>query len=293
MNPLLELREAGQSVWLDFLRRGLITGGGLERLIEEDGLSGVTSNPSIFRKAISGSTDYDQPVRALVEKGTTDVREIFYDIALEDIQMAADLFRPQFEESGSARGFVSFELEAAIAHDTDATIQKAQELFARIDRPNVMIKVPGTAEGVPAVEELTAAGVNVNITLLFSVERYVEVARAYIAGLEKRLAAGQPVDLPASVASFFVSRVDSAVDEDLAALLATIEEKVKASNASVPRPSLGAVERAVDARLTAAGKERAVARIWRHGHTLWKPDPTEITDRLGWLTVMDAMLEQV
>src|SRR5436305_2024023 len=133
MNPLLELREAGQSVWLDFLRRGLITGGGLERLIEEDGLSGVTSNPSIFRKAISGSTDYDQPVRALAEKGTTDPRAIFYDLALEDIQMAANLFRPQFDDSKGARGFVSFELEAAIAHDTNASVAKAKELFARID----------------------------------------------------------------------------------------------------------------------------------------------------------------
>ncbi|HEV2685452.1 MAG TPA: transaldolase family protein, partial [Actinomycetota bacterium] len=160
MNPLLELGDAGQSVWLDFLRRGLITGGGLERLIDEDGLSGVTSNPSIFRKAISGSTDYDQPVRALVEKGTTEPRAIFYDLALDDIQMAADLFRLQFDSSGGARGFVSFELEAAIAHDTAASIAKAKELFARIDRPNVMIKVPGTAEGVPAVEELTAAGIN-------------------------------------------------------------------------------------------------------------------------------------
>src|SRR5256886_15414236 len=166
MNPLLELREAGQSVWLDFLRRGLISGGGLERLINEDGLSGVPSNRSIFRKAISGSTDYDQPVRALAEKGTTDPRAIFYDLALEDIQMAADLFRPQFDDSKGARGFVSFELEAAIAHDTNASVAKAKELFARIDRPNAMIKVPGTAEGVPAGGELTAAGGDGDITVL-------------------------------------------------------------------------------------------------------------------------------
>jgi transaldolase len=139
MNPLLELREAGQSVWLDFLRRGLVTGGGLKRLIDEDGLSGVTSNPSIFRKAISGSTDYDEPVRALVGKGTAEPREIFYDLALEDIQMAADLFRPQFDSSSGAYGFVSFELEAAIAHDTRASVEKAKELVARIDRPNLMI----------------------------------------------------------------------------------------------------------------------------------------------------------
>jgi len=426
MNPLLELREAGQSVWLDFLRRGLITGGGLQRLITEDGLSGVTSNPSIFRKAISGSTDYDQPVRALVEKGTTDVREIFYDLALEDIQMAADLFRPRFKESGHVHGFVSFELEAAIAHDTKASIEKAKELFARIDRPNVMIKIPGTAEGVPAVEELTAAGVNVNITLLFSVDRYEEVARAYIAGLQRRLAAGQPVDLPASVASFFVSRVDTAVDallpegslfrgqiaianakdayqrfldiftgedwerlaragahvqqplwastgtknpaysdilyveelvgvdtvntmpdatmdafrdhglvrpgavteriegalamlaelpslgidldaitaellekglkafdEDFAALLATIEEKMGAGDEVAPRATLGSLQSGVDARLNDMRKHDVVARVWRRDHTVWKPDPTEITDRLGWLTVMDAMHEQV
>jgi transaldolase len=216
MNPLLRLREAGQSVWLDFLRRSLITGGGLERLMREDGVSGVTSNPSIFGKAIGDSTDYDEAIRAIAEKGIRSPMEVFYDLALADVAMAADVFRSVFEDMSSADGFVSFELEPRLAHDTGASIYAARELFQRIDRPNVMIKVPGTEEGVPAVEELTTLGVNVNITLLFSVELYEKVALAYIRGLERRLEGGQPVDRMASVASFFVSRVDTAVDSMLA-----------------------------------------------------------------------------
>ncbi|MGH2674812.1 MAG: transaldolase family protein, partial [Actinomycetota bacterium] len=170
MNPLLRLREAGQSVWLDYLRRSLITEGGLERLVREDGISGVTSNPSIFGKAIGGSTDYDEAIRAIGEKDGRSPMEIFYHLALADVAMAADVFRPVFEDTGGADGFVSFELEPRLARDTAGSIEAARELLGRIDRPNVMIKVPGTEEGVPVVEELTALGVNVNITLLFSVE---------------------------------------------------------------------------------------------------------------------------
>lgn len=212
MNPLLRLREAGQSVWLDYLRRSLITEGGLERLVREDGISGVTSNPSIFGKAIGGSTDYDEAIRAIGEKDGRSPMEIFYHLALADVAMAADVFRPVFEDTGGADGFVSFELEPRLARDTAGSIEAARELLGRIDRPNVMIKVPGTEEGVPVVEELTALGVNVNITLLFSVELYEKVALAYIRGLERRMEAGRPVEAIASVASFFVSRVDAAVD---------------------------------------------------------------------------------
>lgn len=211
----MQLKEAGQSIWLDLLRRTLITSGGLQRLIDQDGLGGVTSNPTIFSKAIGGSTDYDEAIREIAEKNGRDAIDIFYDLALEDIRMAADVFRPVYEAASRADGFVSFELEPRLAHDTRGSIDKALELFRQMDKPNVMIKVPGTPEGVAAVEELTALGVNVNITLLFSVSMYERVALAYIAGLEKRMAAGEPLDHVASVASFFVSRVDSAVESRL------------------------------------------------------------------------------
>jgi transaldolase len=212
MNPLLRLREAGQSVWLDFLRRSLIRGGGLVRLMGEDGVSGVTSNPTIFRKAIVGSSDYHEVIRAIAGAGGRSPIEVLYDLALADVSMAADVFRSPFEDTGGADGFVSFELEPRLAHDETGSIEGARALFQRIGRPNVMIKVPGTEEGAPVVEELTALGVNVNITLLFSVELYERVALAYIRGLERRLQGGQPLDRIVSVASFFVSRVDAAVD---------------------------------------------------------------------------------
>jgi transaldolase len=215
MNPLLRLREGGQSVWLDYLRRSLITGGGLERLMREEGVSGVTSNPSIFGKAIGGSTDYDEAIRAIAHRARRSPMEVFYDLALADVTMAADVFRPVFDETDGADGFVSFELEPRLAHDAGGSVEAARDLLRRIDRPNVMIKVPGTEEGVPAVEELTALGLNVNITLLFSVELYEKMALAYIRGLERRQHVGHPVDRIASVASFFVSRVDTAVDSKL------------------------------------------------------------------------------
>jgi transaldolase/glucose-6-phosphate isomerase len=215
MNPLIGLGESGQSVWLDFLRRGLITGGGLERLLYEDGVSGVTSNPSIFRKAIEGSTEYDDAIRVIAEKNGRNAIEVFYDLALADVEMAADVFRPVYQETRGVDGLVSFELEPRLAHDTRGSIAAAIELFERLGKENVMIKVPGTEEGVPAVEELTSLGVNVNITLLFSVEMYERVAEAYIRGLERRADAGAAVDRLSSVASFFVSRVDTVVDSHL------------------------------------------------------------------------------
>jgi transaldolase len=212
MNRLRRLETAGQSIWLDFLRRGLLTGGGLARLIGEDGVTGVTSNPTIFARAITGSGDYEAAIARLAAQGRTDPVEVFYELALDDVRLAADLFLPVYEQTAGADGFVSFELEARLAHDAGQSMAAAHELVERIARPNVMIKVPGTAEGVEVVEELTAAGINVNITLLFSVEMYRQVALAYLAGLERRLIAGAPLDQVASVASFFVSRIDTAVD---------------------------------------------------------------------------------
>jgi transaldolase len=210
--PLRALRGAGQSIWLDFLRRGLITDGGLARLIRDDGVTGVTSNPTIFAKAIVGSNDYDDAIAQIAHRGSAQALDVFYDLALDDIRMAADLFAPVYERTAGADGFVSFELEARLAHDAPQSIAAARSLVERIGRPNVMIKIPGTAEGVEVVEELTAAGVNVNITLLFSVENYRAVALAYLAGLERRRVAGLPLDRVVSVASFFVSRIDTVVD---------------------------------------------------------------------------------
>ncbi len=210
-NHLLELKRAGQSIWLDFLRRRMFEDGSLEAMIREDGVGGVTSNPSIFRKAIAESDDYDIAIRAL-SFGDQDPLEVFYDLALGDIETAADIFRPVYEVSGGKDGFVSFQLEPRLAQDTEGTVGAAYSLFNQVARPNLMIKVPGTPEGIKAVQELTRRGVNVNITLLFSIRMYEAVARAYMRGLEQRLADGQPIDHIYSVASFFVSRVDGAVD---------------------------------------------------------------------------------
>src|SRR3954451_5609416 len=428
MNPLMRLREVGQSVWLDFLRRRLIAGGGLERLVREDGVSGLTSNPSIFGKAIGDSTDYDDAIREIVEKDGRSPIEVFYDLALAHVQMAADVCLPVYQHTGGADGFVSFELEPRLAHDTDGSIEAATDLFARIGKPNIMIKVPGTDEGVPAVEELTARGVSVNITLLFSVAMYEKVAEAYIRGLERRLDAREALDGISSVASFFVSRVDTAVDDQLSAdsalrgkvavanaqrayhrfqllfsgarwerlaaagarvqrplwaststkdpaysdvlymeelvgpdtvntvpeatlnafrdhgvvrpravidgfevaesvlsllpeqgidleavtaklvedgveafqkdldkLLGVIERALGEARAAEPQASssLGAIAAAVDDRLATLEQEDIVARIWRKDHAVWRPDPSEISNRLGWLDIPIPMRAQV
>lgn len=427
MNRLQQLHQAGTAIWLDFLRRGLISGGELARMVDRWDLTGVTSNPSIFKKAIGGSTDYDQAITEISQEERDPV-DVFYELALQDIQDAADVFAPVYEKTNGQDGFVSFELESSLAHDTEGSIAKAKELFSRIDRPNVMIKVPGTAAGVSAVEELTAAGVNVNITLLFSVKSYEKVAEAYINGLELRRHAGLPLDGISSVASFFVSRVDTAVDarlpensplrgkvaianakvayqrflhlfsgprwenlaaagatvqrplwastgtknpaypdtlyvdeligpntvntmpqqtmeafldhgnvkadsvtsgigeamailakvaeeginieeiasklekdgidafeKDFTSLMQTLEEKIERVCAGRVRwtADLADLQAPVEARLKELAEREVVARIWRRDHTVWKQDPTEITDRLGWLSVTDVMLERV
>jgi transaldolase/glucose-6-phosphate isomerase len=428
VNPLLRLRDAGQSVWLDFLRRSLITGGGLERLVREDGVSGMTSNPSIFGKAIGDSTDYDEAIGVIAEKNGGSPIDVFYDLALADVQMAADVFLPVYRQTRGADGLVSFELEPRLAHDTRGSIEAAVDLFERIGKPNIMIKVPGTDEGVPAVEELTFLGVSVNITLLFSVAMYEQVAEAYLRGLERRVAEGQSLDGIVSVASFFVSRVDTAVDEqlsgdsglrgkvaianaqrayhrfqhifsgerwerlaaagarvqrplwaststknpdysdvryveelvgpdtvntvpeatlnafrdhgvvrpravidgyeaaelvlsslpdfgidleaitdrliedgvrafqaDLDKLLGVIERELEKARAAEPRApsSLGSIAGAVDDRLASLEQDDVVARIWRKDYTVWRPDPAEIANRLGWLDLGSQMRAHV
>jgi transaldolase/glucose-6-phosphate isomerase len=212
MNPLLETLKLGQSLWYDNIRRSLLESGELRRLIEEEGLRGVTSNPTIFEKAISGSTDYDQTIRELSAKRKS-VKDVFDAISVKDIQMAADLFGPVYEKTQGEDGYVSIEVAPSLAHDTDGTVAEARRLWKLVDRPNAMIKIPATSEGIPAVEQCLAEGINVNITLIFSLERYGQVIQAYRAALEKRAKQGKPLASVASVASFFVSRIDTAVDK--------------------------------------------------------------------------------
>ncbi|HEY5316414.1 MAG TPA: transaldolase [Solirubrobacteraceae bacterium] len=211
---LLEIEALGQSVWLDNLTRQLLDDGELGSLIERDGLSGVTSNPSIFEKGIGHSDRYDDLVRELARE-LDDPQEIFEQVAYRDIRDAADLLRPIFERTGGQDGYVSFELPASLAHDAEGSVAAAQRHQSAIDRANVLIKVPGTEAGVAAFEQLTALGINVNVTLLFAVSRYEAIAEAYLSGLEQRVERGEPVDRSASVASFFVSRVDTKIDAEL------------------------------------------------------------------------------
>ncbi|MEX2480736.1 MAG: transaldolase [Gammaproteobacteria bacterium] len=210
-NPLLRLRELGQSAWLDYIDRNLIESGGLDRLIREDGLAGVTSNPAIFEKAIMGGREYEAPLRALARRGL-DNTALLETLMIEDVGRAAELLRPVYDQTHGDDGFVSIEVSPHLARDTVATIAAAQRLWSALERPNIMIKVPATREGLPAIRRLIAAGVNVNVTLLFSVARYREVAAAFLAGLEDRARAGAPLRPVASVASFFLSRIDTLVD---------------------------------------------------------------------------------
>jgi transaldolase len=214
MNPLLRLQDFGQSIWYDNIERKLLRSGKLARLINEDGLRGITSNPTIFEKAIASSNDYDESLAKWLHTAThQDSRSLFYNLAIEDIQGAADLLKPVYDDTQGRDGYVSLEVSPDIAYDVKATIAEAERLRERVNRPNLMIKVPATEEGVVAFENLVAKGINVNVTLLFSVARYKEVVEAYLAGLETRLRQGLTINNISSVASFFVSRVDSAVDK--------------------------------------------------------------------------------
>jgi transaldolase/glucose-6-phosphate isomerase len=435
MTKLYQLADLGQAIWLDYIRRSFITSGDLQALIDE-GLRGVTSNPTIFERSIAGSTDYDDDLHSLVEEGKT-ATEIYEALALDDIRRAADLLRPIYDRTGGADGYVSLEVDPNLAHDTENTIAEARRLFAALDRPNVMIKVPATPAGIPAIETLIGEGVNVNVTLIFSLAQYEAVAEAYIAGLEKLAAAGgdpstgpgRGVSQVASVASFFVSRVDSAVDRaleeigetklqgkiaiasakvayarfreifsderwerlarqgarvqrvlwgststknplypdtlyvdnligpdtvntvppatlnefrDHGTVAPTLEAGLEEAHAQLARladlgidlngitqklqddgvakfaqsfdslmatiaekrdrllagwqplsASLGSYQAVVDDGLAEMKDNRVMARIWTHDHTVWKPEPTEITNRLGWLHTVEVMLENV
>jgi transaldolase/glucose-6-phosphate isomerase len=424
MTRLHELAQLGQSIWYDNVRRGLLDSGEMAALIEA-GVSGVTSNPTIFEKAVVSSSDYDAALHDLVGQGKS-VEEIYEALALDDIRRTADLLLPNYERTDGADGYVSLEVSPALAPDTDGTIAEARRLFTALDRPNVMIKVPATLAGISAIEALIGEGINVNVTLIFSLAQYRAAAEAYIAGLE-RLAASGDVSRVASVASFFVSRIDTAVDRaleevgeaDLQGKIAIANtkiayvrfkeifggerwERLAGQGARVQRPlwaststknprypdtlyvdnligpetvntlppetlqafldhgqvaltleadleaarddlarladlgvdldaitrkllddgvaafaksfeallgsiaekrerllaarqhhsaSLGAYQARVDAALAEMARERILARIWAHDHTVWKPDPTEISNRLGWLHSAEAMLD--
>ncbi|MEI2701587.1 MAG: transaldolase [Baekduia sp.] len=252
-NPrLARLTELGTSIWLDQLHRGLITSGDLARMTTEVCLRGVTSNPAIFKAAIVGNDAYDEQLAGLARSGA-DPREIYRALAIEDIQGACDALLGVWEATGHADGFVSFEVDPDLAFDTAQTLTQAKEYWARVDRPNLMIKIPGTDEGLPAITEALAAGINVNVTLLFAVEQYEKVMHAFIAGMERRLDAGQPLDVH-SVASFFVSRVDTEVDERLGDAHPELLGQAGVANA---RAAYAAYERVIGgeqfARLRAAG----------------------------------------
>ncbi|MCH6556566.1 MAG: transaldolase, partial [Chloroflexi bacterium] len=436
-NPVQEAQRLGQSIWYDNIRRGLITSGELQRLIDM-GITGLTSNPTIFEKAIAGSTDYDVALLDLTHNGqnSKSAGDIFEALAIEDIRAAADLLRPIYDQTGGVDGYASLEVSPYLAKDTERTIAEGRRLFAALDRPNVLVKVPATPEGIAAVRQLIAEGINVNVTLIFSLDAYRDVREAYIGGLEDLASSGGDVSRVASVASFFVSRVDTAVDrlieqsigeghqeltdrlgkaaisnaklayqafqgafggerfnalrakgarvqrplwastgtknpaysdvlylesligpdtvntvppatltaflehgrasvtleqdveqagqviDALAAagismeqvteklladgleafadsfqkLMANIEDKkarLLAREHEHPGVSLGSYLPEVEATLADLQPRDVVGRIWRGDHTVWKPDPTEITDRLDWLTVTDIMCDQV
>lgn len=211
-NRVKQIHNFEQSIWLDLIDRQLMNSGSLQRLIDEDGVRGLTSNPAIFEKAISGSSDYDDDIRQLAQEGKSN-DDIFYGVAISDIKRAADIFLPVYDDGVvGADGYVSLEVSPRLALDTNGTIEQARELWKAVDKPNVMIKIPGTEPGLPAIRQAISEGININVTLLFGLERYEAVAEAYIAGLEERAAKGLPINGIASVASFFLSRIDVLID---------------------------------------------------------------------------------
>lgn len=221
-NPLVRLAEFGQSPWFDFISRDIIESGELARLVKDDGLKGVTSNPAIFEKAVSSGTAYDEFIRANAAS-SKDAVDLYEKLAVRDVQDAADILRGVYDATEGGDGFVSLEVSPHLAFDTEKTIAEARRLWKMVDRPNLMVKVPATPEGIPAIEQLIADGININVTLLFSQSAYRDVANAYIAGLKRRSDAGEDLGRVASVASFFVSRIDSLVDKQIEEKLASAE----------------------------------------------------------------------
>ncbi len=223
-NPLKQLESLGQSIWLDYIRRDLISNGDLLHLIEEDGLRGMTSNPAIFEKAIADSNIYDAEIQKMAQ-AQKKINDIYETISQQDVQSAADVFRPLYERTSGKDGYVSLEVNPHLAHNTKGTIQEGRRLWSLLNRPNVFIKVPATTEGLIAIRQLISDGINVNVTLLFGLPRYREVAEAYLEGLEARVAKRNPIDQITSVASFFLSRIDTLVDPSLEKIMETKDKK--------------------------------------------------------------------
>ncbi len=283
-NRVKQVQKFGQSIWLDFIRREMIQSGELTKLIQEDGIRGITSNPKIFDQVITGSDDYDETIGELTGKGLGPA-EIYRDLTVGDVQMAADLFRDLYNNSDGNHGFVSLEVNPHLAHDSAATINEARELWRRLDRPNVFIKVPATREGLPAITQLISEGINVNVTLLFGIPRYREVAEAYISGLEKRLESGSPLDRVRSVASFFLSRIDVLVDSllekrtkvtgETAALVPKIRGQVAIASAKEAYQAFGEIyasDRFRELSRTGAQKQRL---LWASTSTK-NPDYSDV-----------------
>lgn len=228
-NPLKQLEALGQSIWMDYIRRDLITSGQLREMIDVDGLRGMTSNPAIFEKAITESRDYDRDIQTMVKENKSP-REIYEALTQRDVRDAADEFRSLYNRLEGKDGFVSLEVNPHLAKDTERTIQEARELWKAVNRPNIFIKVPGTVEGLPAITQLISEGINVNVTLLFGLPRYQEVAEAYLSGLEQRAIEGKPINNVASVASFFLSRIDVLIDPILEKLMTETGNKAEIAN---------------------------------------------------------------
>ena len=222
-NPLFQLQDYGQSVWFDSIGRSLVTTGGLQALIDDYAVVGVTSNPTIFDKAISGSADYDEDIRSLAGRGQS-APQIFEKLATDDVRMACDVLRPVYEQTHGVDGRVSIEVSPRLAFSTEETVEEARRLWRTVDRPNLLIKIPATREGIPAIEQMIYEGVSINVTLLFAVSFYEAVIEAYLAGLERRVVEGKAIDQIHSVASFFVSRVDTMVDKELEAKIGAAQD---------------------------------------------------------------------
>lgn len=275
--PLLQLYSLGQSLWLDFLRRQFTESGQLQKLVDEDGLRGMTSNPSIFEHAIGGSHDYDEAIEKLARQNKS-VAEIYETIVIEDVQEAAKVFRPVYDKSGGQDGFVSLEVSPYLARKAEATIEEARRLWRKLDRPNVLIKVPATVEGLVAIRRLTADGINVNVTLLFDLERYRQVADAFISGLEERVERGLPIDRIASVASFFLSRIDVAVDPILERIAREDGPRSKLAEAAHGQVAISCARVAYQDYTNIFGSERFKKLAAKGAHTqrlLWASTSTK------------------
>ena len=279
-NPLKRLGTLGQSIWLDYIRRDLMASGELRRLIDEDGLRGMTSNPSIFEKAIADSHDYDGDIRAMA-LGGNGADAIYETLSQRDVESAADQFRPLYERTDGKDGYVSLEVNPHLAHDTKGTIEEARRLWAALNRPNVLIKVPATANGLLAIQQLIGEGISVNVTLLFGLPRYRQVAEAYLAGLEARAEQGQPLKHLASVASFFVSRIDALVDPLLEKLIAQGSKEVDLAKRARGQVAIASAKMAYQIYTEIFGSDRfrkLAARGARAQRLLWASTSTKNPD---------------